>query len=145
MPNQADSDDKTAFDNKSASIDKQENIEGTTYSAYKVYCAESAYKDWTKLNHSVRLKFIKKLQKLVVCPRIEGNRLSGELSDCYKIKLRRDGFRLVYQVIDEKIILMIWAVDKRDKQKAYEVAIHRLNSLDVSTAGDAIEIELPED
>lgn len=81
---------------------------------YEVYCVKSSYKEWEKLNHSIKLQFIKKLQKLISNPKIEANRLHGGLSDCYKIKLKRAGYRLIYQVIDDKVILLIWSVDKRE-------------------------------
>lgn len=93
---------------------------------YSVYCVKDAYDEWQNLNNSVRLQFVKKLKKLLINPRIENNRLRGELSDCYKIKLLRAGFRLVYQVIDEKVILLIWAVNKREKEVVYSQASKRL-------------------
>lgn len=36
---------------------------------------------------------------------------------------------LIYQVLEDRIILLIWAIDKRDKSLAYEVATKRLNAL----------------
>ncbi len=32
-------------------------------------------------------------------------RLNGNLAGCFKIKLRTSGFRLIYQVIDEEIVI----------------------------------------
>lgn len=95
---------------------------------YEVYCVKSSYKEWEKLNHSIKLQFIKKLQKLISNPKIEANRLHGGLSDCYKIKLKRAGYRLVYQVIDDKVILLIWSVDKRENDDVYEQAVERLKA-----------------
>ena len=41
---------------------------------YEVYCVKSSYKEWEKLNHSIKLQFIKKLQKLISNPKIEANK-----------------------------------------------------------------------
>ena len=56
-----------------------------------------ALKEWKKLGDTVRQQFKKKLAEVLLNPRIEANRLHS-LPDCYKIKLRSSGFRLVYQV-----------------------------------------------
>ena len=46
-------------------------------------------------------------------PRVEANRLR-DLPDCYKIKLRSVGYRLIYQVIDQEVVVLVVAVDKRE-------------------------------
>ncbi|MGF7480992.1 type II toxin-antitoxin system RelE/ParE family toxin [Providencia sp. SP181] len=53
-------------------------------------------------------------------------RLHGELSNCYKIKLRASGVRLVYQVIDDEIVIFVVAVGKSENEKVYKSATHRL-------------------
>lgn len=58
-------------------------------------------------------------------PRIEANRLHS-LPDCYKIKLRSSGYRLVYQVIDHEVVVFVVAVDRRDREQAYRKAAERL-------------------
>ena len=58
-------------------------------------------------------------------PRIEANRLHG-FPDCYKIKLRSSGYRLVYQVIDQEITVFVVAVDKREREQVYRKAAERL-------------------
>ncbi len=57
-------------------------------------------------------------------PRIEANRLR-ELENCYKIKLRNSGHRLIYQVQDERVVVFVVAIGKRDKQQAYKIAKQR--------------------
>lgn len=49
-------------------------------------------------------------------------------ANCYKIKLRSSGFRLVYQVIDEEIVILVIAVGKREDKKVYGTANTRLNN-----------------
>ncbi|MFO7727447.1 MAG: hypothetical protein R6X11_03880 [Desulfonatronovibrio sp.] len=50
--------------------------------------------------------------------------LSG-MMDCYKIKLRSAGYRLIYRVEDELMFVTVIAVGKRDKQKVYAAARSR--------------------
>ncbi len=44
----------------------------------------------------------------------------------YKIKLRASGFRLVYEVMDNVLIIAVVAVGKRERSEAYELASNRL-------------------
>ncbi|MNV90560.1 mRNA interferase RelE [compost metagenome] len=58
-------------------------------------------------------------------PRIEANHLHS-LPDCYKIKQRSSGYRLVYQVIDHEVVVFVVAVDRRESEQAYRKAAERL-------------------
>ncbi|TBW34563.1 type II toxin-antitoxin system RelE/ParE family toxin [Azotobacter chroococcum] len=84
-----------------------------------------ALKEWHKLGDTVRQQFKKKLTEVLEHPRIEANRLHS-LPDCYKIKLRGNGYRLVYQVIDQEVVVFVVAVDKREREQAYRKAAERL-------------------
>ena len=85
-----------------------------------------ALKEWHKLGDTVRQQLKKKLVAILLNPRNEANRLHG-LPDCYKIKLRSSGYRLVYQVIDQEIVVFIVAVDKREREAVYRKAAERLS------------------
>jgi mRNA interferase RelE/StbE len=87
---------------------------------------ERALKEWQKLDSSIREQFKKKLKKLQEYPYIESARLHGDLVGCFKIKLRSSGFRLVYQVIDEEIVILVVAVGKREDSKIYNIASERI-------------------
>lgn len=84
-----------------------------------------ALKEWYKLGDTVREQLKKKLAEVLVNPRVEANRLHS-LPDCYKIKLRSSGYRLVYQVIDHEVVVFVVAVDRRDREQAYRKAAERL-------------------
>ena len=86
---------------------------------------QRALKEWQKLGDTVRQQFKKKLAEILINPRVEANRLR-DLPDCYKIKLRSAGFRLIYQVIDQEIVVFVVAVDKRQNDAAYDKAQERL-------------------
>lgn len=86
---------------------------------------QRALKEWHKLGDTVRQQFKKKLAEILVNPRVEANRLR-DLPDCYKIKLRSVGYRLIYQVIDQEVVVFVVAVDKRENEAAYRKAEDRL-------------------
>ncbi|MEH4825453.1 type II toxin-antitoxin system RelE/ParE family toxin, partial [Escherichia coli] len=69
--------------------------------------------------------FAKKLKKCSENPHIPSAKLRG-LKDCYKIKLRASGFRLVYQVIDDMLIIAVVAVGKRERSHVYNLASERM-------------------
>ncbi len=62
---------------------------------------------------------------IAVTERLPRSRLSGR-PDCYKIKLKNAGYRLVYQVDDHRIIVTIVAVGKRENLIVYRVAENRV-------------------
>lgn len=86
---------------------------------------DRALKEWFKLDKSVREQFKKKLSKLQKNPYVESARLHGELSGCFKIKLKKSGFRMVYQVLDDEIVIWVVAVGKREDKKVYNIASER--------------------
>lgn len=81
--------------------------------SYNLEFLEQAFDEWQKLNPSIKQQFKKKLTKLLDNPRIPKNNLSGH-QNRYKIKLRSIGYRLVYSVIDDEIIVLVIAVGKRN-------------------------------
>jgi mRNA interferase RelE/StbE len=84
-----------------------------------------ALKEWQKLDNSVRQQFKKQLEKRVANPRIESARLRGDLGNFYKIKLKTTGYRLVYEVIDHRLVILVIAVGKRNQEKVYQKASKR--------------------
>ncbi len=91
---------------------------------YSLEFDQRALKEWHKLGDTVRQQFKKKLSEILKNPRIEANRLR-ELPDCYKVKLRSAGYRLIYQVMDKEIVVFVVAVDKRENEGAYRKASER--------------------
>jgi mRNA interferase RelE/StbE len=92
---------------------------------YKLVFKVDAKKEWDALDSTVRSIFAKKLKERIQQPCIKSSRLSG-MKDCYKIKLRRAGFRLVYQVRNEELIVSVVAVGKREKNLVYKIASKRI-------------------
>ncbi|EFO4730247.1 TPA: type II toxin-antitoxin system mRNA interferase RelE [Escherichia coli] len=93
--------------------------------AYFLDFDERALKEWRKLGSTVREQLKKKLVEVLESPRIEANKLRG-MPDCYKIKLWSSGYRLVYQVIDEKVVVFVISVGKRERSEVYSEAVKRI-------------------
>lgn len=92
---------------------------------YTIEFIPSSEKEFRKLDLDLRKQFVEKLRERAENPRIESAKLRG-MKDCYKIKLRSSGYRLVYQVIDERIVVKVIAVGKRERSRVYEKAQSRL-------------------
>ncbi len=86
---------------------------------------EDAKKEWNNLGGSVRSLFAQKLKKCIEQPCIESMRLNG-MKDYYKIKLRRIGYRLVYQVRGKALVISVVSVGKMERNHAYKAAIKRI-------------------
>lgn len=82
---------------------------------------DDALKEWAKLDESTREQFKKKLAERLVTPRVPAAKLSGQ-KDRYKIKLRNVGYRLVYEVRDTELIVVVVAVGKRERNAVYKAA-----------------------
>ncbi|MDD2366746.1 MAG: type II toxin-antitoxin system RelE/ParE family toxin [Desulfuromonadaceae bacterium] len=93
---------------------------------YSLEFKESAIKEWQKLDGTIRAQFKKKLAERLEQPRVVSARLSG-MADCYKIKLKNAGYRLVYQVDNKRIVVIVVAVGKRENLAVYRSAAGRLN------------------
>lgn len=48
------------------------------------------------------------------------------MPDCYKIKLRKARYRLVYRVFDNRIVVQVITIGKRDHGVVYEDAARRV-------------------
>jgi mRNA interferase RelE/StbE len=84
-----------------------------------------ALKEWQKLDNSVKDQFKKQLEKRLSTPRVASAKLHGDLDNFYKIKLRSIGYRLVYEVIDHKLVILVIAVGKRNQEEVYKKASSR--------------------
>jgi len=91
---------------------------------YELAFFEEALKEWQKLDATVREQFKSKLAERLQNPRVPASKLSGH-ADRYKIKLRSAGFRLVYEVRDKQLIVVVVAVGKRERNAVYNAAARR--------------------
>lgn len=93
---------------------------------YSLAFVNDALKEWNALDGAVKEPLRKLLRKRLDQPRTPGAELGGELRGCYKIKLRRQGYRLVYRVVDDVLLVLVLAVDKREGSVVYALAEKRI-------------------
>ena len=92
--------------------------------SYKLIFHPDALMEWRKLDATVSEQFKKKLAERMQHPRVPAAKLSGH-NDRYKIKLRSVGYRLVYEVRDDVLLVIVVAVGKRERNAVYRVAAKR--------------------
>lgn len=92
---------------------------------FKLKFVPTALKEWGKLDNSIQSQFKKKLAERLNSPHVLSSALSG-FDNHYKIKLRASGYRLVYEVINEEIVVLVIAVGKREKNVIYKKAKKRI-------------------
>lgn len=92
---------------------------------YELVFRKDALKEWKALNNPIREQFKKKLKERLHKPHVKSSRLSS-MKNCYKIKLRSSGFRLVYEVRDVEVVISVVAVGKRERNRVYKSAVKRL-------------------
>ncbi len=85
---------------------------------------EEALKEWRKLDSNTREQFKARLSERLSKPRVPSAKLTGH-KDRYKIKLRSVGYRLVYEVRDNELVVIVVAVGKRERNAVYEAAAKR--------------------
>ena len=91
---------------------------------YDLAFLDEALKEWRKLDTATREQFKAKLAERLQNPKIASARLHGA-RERYKIKLRNAGFRLVYQVKDRELLVLVVAVGKRERNEVYKAADRR--------------------
>lgn len=93
--------------------------------SFKLRFHEQAWVEWQKLDGSVREPFKKKLAERLEQPRVPSAALNGMI-DCYKIKLKTVGCRLVYRVEDDVVYVTVVAIGKRERNRVYKLAKDRI-------------------
>ncbi|MCK5784843.1 MAG: type II toxin-antitoxin system RelE/ParE family toxin [Desulfobacterales bacterium] len=86
---------------------------------YKLKFLPSALKEWKKLDNAIQIQFKKKLKERIQSPHVPGSQLSN-FENHYKIKLKTSGYRLVYEVIEKEISVLVVAIGKREKNSVYQ-------------------------
>ncbi len=92
--------------------------------SYELAFLDAALKEWRKLDNQTREQFKAKLEERPQNPKVPSARLHGA-KERYKIKLRNAGYRLVYEVRDKQLIVLVVAVGKRERNEVFRVAERR--------------------
>ena len=94
-----------------------------------------AEKDLSKLDGSQRKIVIKAIEKVVrnPLPRTEGglgeplgNKFGYDLTGYNKIKLKGQNLRIVYNLINDRMVMQNIAIGERSDQEIYRVAYNRI-------------------
>ena len=96
---------------------------------YKLKFIPTALKEWNKLGETLKRTFKKKLSERLENPRIPKDQLHG-WQNVYKIKLRSAGYRLVYEVVDSEVIVIVLAIGKRENNEVYKNILKRVGIKD---------------
>jgi mRNA interferase RelE/StbE len=91
---------------------------------YELAFLPAALDEWKKLDGSVKAIFKKKLAERLEQPHVPSAKLHSQ-KDRYKIKLRDAGYRLVYEVRDAIVTVLVVAVGKREREAVYKAAAKR--------------------
>lgn len=91
---------------------------------YDLQFHPDALDEWGRLDKAIREQFKKKPSERLDEPHVPASRLAGRPSR-YKIKLRSAGIRLVYEVRETDLILLVVSVGRRERNAVYDIAARR--------------------
>jgi mRNA interferase RelE/StbE len=91
---------------------------------YELLFHPDALEEWRGLDNTIQTQFKKKLLERLEIPRVLSAQLRGH-RDRYKIKLRNAGYRLVYEVRESEVVVIVVAVGRRDRNAVYRKADSR--------------------
>lgn len=99
---------------------------------WEVEFIDEAVRDMRKLDGSQRALVLKAIEKVKRSPTAEGygkplgNRSGADLVGLFKIKLRKCGIRVVYQLVEIDGVMRIVVVGMRADDEVYREAARRL-------------------
>ncbi len=96
---------------------------------YKVLFHPDAAKEVARLDNRVKILVLKQIKKLSKTPGLGselGNRQGGNLSGYRKLYADKKKIRIVYKIVDEKVLIQIIAIGKREGMEVYQKAAVRL-------------------
>jgi mRNA interferase RelE/StbE len=99
---------------------------GKTNTKYRLKFVPDAWDEWQALDGSIKQALKQLLAKRLQNPHVPGAQLHRELAGCYKIKLLKQGYRLVCMVEDGELVVMVLSVGKREDNAAYRGAVKRV-------------------
>lgn len=84
--------------------------------------------DLKQLNNSVRLEVFKKLKKIQQTPELGkplGNKNNMNLTGLFKVYVAKKQVRIVYEIIDNLLVVKVIAIGKRESMEVYKQAGER--------------------
>jgi mRNA interferase RelE/StbE len=96
---------------------------------YSIKFHPEAQKEFLELDHGVRERVAKQLVKITSHPELGerlGNRNGIDLSGYRKMYAEKKKIRIVYEVVEDEILIYIMAIGERDDMSVYKAALKRL-------------------
>jgi mRNA interferase RelE/StbE len=78
--------------------------------------------DMKKLNRSIQIQVLKKLKQLAHSPELDkllGNKSGLNLAGLRKVYLAKKQERIVYEIIDDMLIVKVIAIGKREEMQVF--------------------------
>jgi mRNA interferase RelE/StbE len=87
---------------------------------FRIEFTEGAEKEFEKLDGSVRLQVLKALARRAENPIVPAARMSGADGTLFRIKFRDAGLRLIYQVLEKELVVLVLVKGKRNNGDVYK-------------------------
>ncbi len=87
-------------------------------------------KDLTKLSHSQRQLVFKQFKKLQTSPELGaplGNKAGYNLAGLRKLYVDKKKIRIVYRIVEDRIVVEVIVVGKREDMAVYKIAHERIS------------------
>ena len=98
---------------------------------YSVTLTADAADDFRHLDGSLRISVAKQLRKLETAPLLGehlGNRAGLNLTGYYKLYAAQKSIRIVYRIIEQKVMVEVVAIGKREDMSVYKTSLKRIRS-----------------
>ncbi len=95
---------------------------------YDLEVKEGVEKDLKQFTPHQKMLIYKKFKKLQTSPELGhplGNKAGYDLSGCRKLYVDKKKIRIVYTIIEERIVVEVIAVGKREDMAVYRLATKR--------------------
>ena len=93
----------------------------------------AAAEDFRRLDGSLKEPVAEQLRKLETAPRLGehlGNRAGLDLTGYYKLYAAKKSIRIIYRIIDQKILFEVVAIGRREDLVVYQEPLRKLKHRD---------------
>jgi len=96
---------------------------------FKIVFHPDAAREISELDNRQKVLVLKQIKKISLTPGIGkqlGNKMGLDLSGYRKMYADRKKIRIVFKIVEKKILIQIIAIGKRDNMKVYKKAAKRI-------------------
>jgi mRNA interferase RelE/StbE len=101
-----------------------------TQMTFKIIIHPEAAKEIAALDHGVKLLVFKQIRKISQMPGLGaqlGNKMGMDLTGFRKVYVDKKRIRIIYQMVEERMLVQIIAVGKREGMQVYQKAAKRIS------------------